>query len=219
MFAAETLNHLSMTLVNRKTYVVTPKRNHPRKGASIKVEPVRDMSAIEAIKQVLKCEPRNLCLFVLGINTAYRANELLSLNIKDVADLKAGESLNIKQKKTDQYRRASLNKAAINALRQWIAVHPSLDPDAPLFLSRKGGAISVARVNHLVKDWCRTIGLRGNYGSHTLRKTWGYQQRVQNHAPVPVLMRAFGHKSEAQTLEYLCIQPEEIQNLYLSLQL
>jgi len=43
------------------------KRNHPAKGSSIKVEPIRDRRAIADIKALLKDNPRNLCLFTLGI--------------------------------------------------------------------------------------------------------------------------------------------------------
>lgn len=37
--------------------------------------------------------------------------------------------------------------------------------------------------------------------------------------PVALLMRAYGHASETQTLEYLCIQPKEIRDLYLTMEL
>jgi len=40
----------------------------------------------------------------------------------------------------------------------------SRTPDAPL---------TVPTLNNLVKDWCRKVNLKGSYGSHTLRKTWG----------------------------------------------
>ncbi|ABW26800.1 site-specific integrase [Acaryochloris marina] len=40
--------------------------------------------AIAGIKQLLSWSPRDLCLFTLGINTAYRANELLSLRASQV---------------------------------------------------------------------------------------------------------------------------------------
>ncbi|MGH1376085.1 MAG: tyrosine-type recombinase/integrase [Alphaproteobacteria bacterium] len=193
--------------------------NRPRKGACIKVEPIRGVAAIATIKQSLADQPRNLCLFTLGINTAFRAGELVSLRICDVADLREGDGLEIKQSKNQKYRRASLNGIACEALRQWLSVHPDLSPAAPLFLSQKGGAISVSYVCQLVKEWCANAGLKGNYGSHTLRKTWGYQQRIIHNAPTALLMRAFGHASEAQTLTYLCIQPEEIRNLYLEMEL
>ena len=52
--------------------------------------------------------------------------------------------------------------------------------------------------------------LLGNYGTHTLRKTWGYHQRVFNNVPLPILMHAFGHSTQAQTLDYLGIQDDEV---------
>jgi len=66
----------------------------------------------------------------------------------------------------------------------------------------------------MVKAWCADVGLRGNYGSHTLRKTWGYHQLRINNAPIPLLMDAYGHATQRQTLEYLCIEDEEIAELY-----
>ncbi|MEE8044295.1 MAG: tyrosine-type recombinase/integrase [Thermodesulfobacteriota bacterium] len=83
-----------------------------------------------------------------------------------------------------------------------------------MFLSKKGRALGVPALNRMVKKWCRNIGLNENYGSHTLRKTWGFQQRTLKKTPIPLLMDAFGHSSQQQTLEYLCIQEEEIQVLY-----
>ncbi len=195
------------------------KHNHPAKGSAIKVEPIRDVSAIMAIKMQLKDQPRNACLFTLGINTAYRAGELLSLCISDVADLGIGDGLEIKQHKNNKYRRTSLNRTAYQAIQLWLDVHPKPEPSASLFLSLKGGALGVSATNHLVKRWCKDAGLQGNYGSHTLRKTWGYQQRIILATPISLLMRAFGHSSEMQTLEYLCIQPEEIGALYMELEL
>ncbi len=193
--------------------------NHPAKGSSIKVEPIRTLDAIGNIKTLLGAQPRNLCLFSLGINTAYRASELLSLRVSDVAHLGTGDSIDIKQIKTQKYRRATLNGEAHRALCGWLDVHPEPNGNAPLFLSQKGGALSVSAVNQLVKKWCRDIGLQGNYGSHSMRKSWGYHQRMQLDTPVALLMRAFGHATEMQTLEYLCIQPEELKNLYLKMEL
>ena len=159
--------------------------------------------------------PRDLCLFTFGINTAYRAGELLSLSVGQVDYLHLGDRLDLKQAKTKLYRPATLNAPVIRTLRDWLAVHPDPSPEAPLFVSRKDGrALRVATVNNLVKTWCREAGLRGNYGSHSLRKTWGYHQRVQAGRPVALLMTAYGHASERQTLDYLCIQDTEIKELY-----
>ncbi|RBO83451.1 tyrosine-type recombinase/integrase [Marinomonas aquiplantarum] len=196
--------------------------NHPPKGAAIKVSPIRSLDAIQQIKNSLYDQPRNLALFTLGINTAYRANEILSLTVGQVNHLTAGDILDLKQSKNSEYRLAVINHVTETALQNWLACHPRKDdPKAPVFLSqrRRNKALSVAAVNRLVKLWCKDIGLPENYGSHTLRKTWGYHQRIQNQASVAILMRAFGHATEAQTLDYLCILPDEIRSLYLTLEL
>ncbi|MCT4609424.1 MAG: site-specific integrase [Pelagimonas sp.] len=192
-----------------------PNANHPKKGSSIKVEPIRDVKAIKRIKKLYADSPRDLCLFTFGINSAYRAGEILSIKVGQVAHLRAGDRLEIKQTKSGKYRAITVNRSVVNALDGWLRVHPDPNPDAPLFPSRKKGrALSVSSVNNMIKRWCREVGLKGNYGSHTMRKTWGYHQRVQQNTPIPLLMEAFGHSNQAQTLEYLCIQEAEIQDLY-----
>lgn len=198
------------------------KLNHPRKGSSIKVQPIRALDAIVRIKQNLHDQPRNLCLFTMGINTAYRANELLSLRVGQVAYLSAGDVLDIKQSKNKAYRMTALNRPSIAAVQNWLKYHPKAhDGDAPLFMSQhwRGNALSVSAVNLLVKGWCRDIGLAGNFGSHSLRKTWGYHQRVKNSTSVALLMCAFGHATEAQTLDYLGILSEEIKAIYMEMEL
>ncbi|MCU7850499.1 MAG: tyrosine-type recombinase/integrase [Candidatus Thiodiazotropha sp. (ex Lucinoma kastoroae)] len=189
--------------------------NHPEPGSTIKVEPIRDVKAIRRIKMLLVDQPRNLCLFTFGINTAYRANEILSVKVGQVAHLKTGDVLDLKQKKTKKYRGVTMNKTVIDAIDGWLKCHSrSLDDNAPLFIGQRGNQITVPYTNNLVKQWCQDVGLKGNYGSHTLRKTWGYQQRVQRNTPIPLLMDAYGHTTQKQTLEYLCIQAEEISELF-----
>ena len=194
--------------------------NHPRKGSSIKVEPIRDLAAIDAIKAQLSDKPRDLCLFTLGINTAFRANELLSITVDQVAHLNVGDLLELKQSKTGKYRATPLNRPAVESIQNWLSTYPAhKSPYSPLFLSRTGEALKVSTVSRTVKNWCKEAGLKGNYGSHTLRKTWGYQQRVQMGTAIPILMEAFDHTSQKQTLDYLGIQSGEIMDIYLRMEL
>lgn len=191
-------------------------QNHPQKGASIKVEPIRHLSSIKRIKALLSKNPRDLCLFTFGINTAYRAGEILSLTIGQVRHLRTGDRLEIKQSKSKKYRAITLNGITVNSIERWLANHPEGGRDtAFLFYSQRSRqALTVSTVNNMVKGWCREIYLTGNYGSHSLRKTWGYHQRVTKQQAIPLLMVAFGHTSQSQTLDYLCIQDEEISGLF-----
>ncbi|MGK7874022.1 MAG: tyrosine-type recombinase/integrase [Xenococcaceae cyanobacterium] len=163
------------------------------------------------IKTNLADNPRNLCLFVLGINTGLRASELLSIRVFQVRHLKHSDTFEIKQPKTQKYRRVAVNGKVVKVVRNLLTARSLSDEDF-LFLGQRG-VLTVSTVSNLVKRWCRDVRLKGNYGSHTLRKTWGYWQR-KNGAPLPLLMEAFGHASQKQTLDYLCIQAEEITQLY-----
>ena len=187
--------------------------NHPEKGAKIKVEPIKRLKDIKAIKKLLSDNLRDLCLFTVGINTNLRASDLLSLTVKQVKNLNPMDEIEIKERKTKKNRRISLNKACIDAISNLIASKKYGDGDF-LFQSQRGAVLTVPSVNRLVKNWCKTINLRGNFGSHTLRKTFGYHQRVSFSVGIPELMVTFNHSTQRQTLDYLCIQPEEIRSIY-----
>jgi len=76
--------------------------------------------------------------------------------------------------------------------------------------------MTVGWLSTMVQEWCRKIKLRGNYGGHTLRKTWGYHQRVTYGVDITVLMQCFNHANQSTTMRYLCIQPEEIKAAYMN---
>ncbi len=186
--------------------------NRPKPGDQIKVEPIRRKKDIDSIKKLIAGNPRDSALFTLGINTNLRASDLLKIRAGQVRDLKPGDSIQLKEKKTGKFRMVTLNKACIQAIQRLLASRAYADED-PLFLGQRG-PLTVPSVHRLVKGWCRAINLKGNYGSHTLRKTWGYHQRVTFGTDIPRLMVCFNHSTQRQTLEYLCIQPEEIRDVY-----
>ncbi|MFC1651312.1 tyrosine-type recombinase/integrase [Candidatus Latescibacterota bacterium] len=188
--------------------------NHPKKGSTIKVEPIKNLKDIETIKKLLYDNPRNHALFVLGINTNLRASDLCNLTAVMVRNLNPMDEIELKEKKTGKIRRISLNNGCTDAINRLLASRPYQDKQ-PLFLSQRGNsALKPNTINGLVKIWCRAINLKGNYGSHTLRKTWGYHQRIKYNVGIPELMVCFNHSTQRQTLEYLCIQPEEIKSVY-----
>ena len=85
--------------------------NHPKKGSTIKVEPIRELKDIKAIKALISDKPRDLCLFTLGINTNLRASDMLRITAGQVRGLKPGDEIEIKEKKTGKLRRITLNQA------------------------------------------------------------------------------------------------------------
>jgi site-specific recombinase XerC len=192
------------------------KSNRPIKGSIHRKEPIRDHRAIEEIKKLLNGKKRDLALFVLAINSNLRACDLLSLIIDQVKNLQVGDDLVLREKKTKKIRRIVINRAVWHALNGWLEIHPQLENgQAPLYLSRKGGALRVATLSGMVKSWCNAVGLTGSYGCHTLRKTFGYQHRVMFKTDLPTLQTIYGHSHQRQTLDYLCVQPDEVRDAYM----
>ena len=99
-----------------------PAEGMPKKPKGVKctVYPIRDRDVIEKIKRNLYPHSRNYALFVLGINTALRANELLSLKVKHVRNLRENDELSIYQSKTDRERVVLMNKTVVYALQRHI---------------------------------------------------------------------------------------------------
>lgn len=186
--------------------------NHPQKGDRITVEPIRELAAVDSIKRLLAGKPRDFCFFVLGINTNLRASDLLGISIGQVRGKKPGEGIFLREKKTGKPRHITINKAVADAVAAYLAARPGDDAER-LFRGLRG-PLGVPAVSRMVKQWCAAVGLGGNYGAHSLRKTWGYHQRVTFGESVPVLMVVFGHETQAQTLAYLCIQEDEVRRVY-----
>ncbi|WP_300464235.1 tyrosine-type recombinase/integrase [Desulfobacula sp.] len=191
--------------------------NHPEKGTTISVEPIRKIKDVNLIKTMLKDKPRDYALFITGVNTNLRASDILNIKVHQVHGAKPGDELTLNEIKTKKPRRINLNKAVIDAIQpllKHMRDNGTLELDGPLFRGQRGNTLSVPSLSRLVKKWCQDANLKGNFASHSLRKTWGYHQRVTFGVGLPELMVCFNHSSQRQTLDYLCIQPEEIKSVY-----
>ena len=189
--------------------------NHPGKGSRITVEPIRDEKHIKRIKSLLKDKPRDLLLFTLGINNGLRISDLLKLKVADVKDLEPGETLKIKEQKTGKINVLMINKSVYKVLREYFSKE-DIGHDDYLFKSRNGKNKPLARetVNKMVKEWTKSF--KGNYGTHTLRKTFGYIQRTKYGVSSEVLCKRFGHSSPSITMRYLGIDDEEVNGILLN---
>ena len=184
--------------------------NHPKKGDNITVEPIRRIEDIKSISKLLHDSPRNHLLFTMGINNGLRAGDLLKLKVKAVRNLKVGDTLNIKESKTGKDNILVVNKAVYKSLKTYLK---KIQPGSSdyLFASRKGNkAITIQAVNNMIKKWARAINLEGNYGAHTLRKTWGYMQRTRYGVGFEIICKRYNHSSPAVTMRYLGIQDKEV---------
>ena len=191
-------------------------RNHPQKGSTITVEPVRSLEHIRLIKKHLADCPRDLLLFVLGINNGLRTGDLLKLRVQDLRYLKVGECKTVTEGKTKKQNFLMLNKESFKVLHKFLD-EKKLNDEEYLFPSRKTkGAIKIQRVNAMIKQWTRDLGIKGNFGAHSLRKTFGYVQRTEFGVSFEILCKRFNHSSPSVTMRYLGLQSKEVNDILLN---
>ncbi|MHC1699327.1 MAG: tyrosine-type recombinase/integrase [Geobacteraceae bacterium] len=195
----------------------TQAQNHPRKGDVLKAHPIRKQADINKIKRLLAGDTRNFGLFVCGVNSALRASDLTRLRVGDVRHLEVGEHFMLREKKKGKIRNVTINQPMRDAIDAMLAEMPGAKDTDYLFPSQKGGGpLNTSSLHNLVKEWCRMVKLKGNFGSHSLRKTWGYHARVTFGMDLATLVDCFGHSTQKQTLTYLCIQEEEVRAAFLN---
>jgi integrase len=189
--------------------------NRPRKGARIKVEPIRYLADIKRIKNLLVQRPRDLALFTLGINLPLRVTDLLGLTFGQVAGLAPGDALVLHEKRTGRRFKVGFNRVCCEAVANLVVnLQDTPHPAGFLFSSRRGAVLLPSSVHRLVKSWCKGIGLEGNYGANSLRKTWGYHQFATFGTDLSRLSTYFNHPSRRQTLDYLCLVPEDFKSIF-----
>lgn len=192
-------------------------KNIPRE-----VEPFKDIKDINKIKQYLKGKDnlRDYTIFVVGINVGLRAGDLLSLRWSDVLEGdKIKKTAYIIEEKTGKGKEVELNKAAREAIQGFKDTFDSVDMDDYIFKSRKGNShLQVRSLHRIINDTVKELGIKGNYGTHSLRKTFGYH-RYNNGIRLETLQKIFNHSTQAMTLKYIGITKEVIQDAYNSINL
>lgn len=190
------------------------------------VEPIRNKQQIDSMKRVLRGSgaigARDHLLFVLGINTALRISDLLSLKIDTLVDSKgkSPDRISIREQKTGKLRSFPINESIKKALTIYFDSYPDISGENFLFFSREGEnkAISRVRAWQLLNDAARKVGITDPIGSHTLRKTYGYHAYQQG-ADIVLLQKTFGHSAPSVTLRYIGITQDDIDQVYIKLNL
>jgi integrase len=172
------------------------------------VSPIKEIKDIEKMKQALN--GRDLMLFVFGINSSLRISDILSLKVGDV---RGKTSLILKEKKTSKRKEFRFNQSIINALAEHIPTDAS-DSDW-LFPSKRNAEKPLDRTQawRNLNAAANRVGIDVKVGTHTLRKTWAYH-RYNAGYDIAQLMTALNHSSQSETLRYIGIEQEQINDLY-----
>jgi Site-specific recombinase XerD len=179
------------------------------------VEPIRDKIKIKQMYQYLHGkDPKYGLIFKFGLNTGLRISDILPLRVKDVF-LRKGvfhEYLVIKEKKTKKEKKIKLNAALRSTLQSYVAANGLSEGDY-LFPSKKGTYIGRIQAYRVLKEAADILGVE-NFGTHSLRKTWGYWTYKMSKYNIGLIMDTFNHSSQSITLRYIGVNQDQKDELY-----
>lgn len=181
------------------------------------VDPIKKVSEIEKLKSALS--GRDLLLFVIGINSSLRISDLLKFTFEDLQGGKSHKTL--KEGKTGKYKKLAIN----DSIREALAAIPEEERTGYLFPSRKAAADGSQKPISRIQAWrilnaaAERAGLTHiNFGTHTMRKTFAYHAYDRG-ADITRLMRILNHSSQRETLRYIGIEQEELDDVFQNLNL
>ncbi len=198
-----------------------------KKTISKTVEPIRKKEDISSVRKMLRERHRfrDLLLFTTGCNTALRISDLLKIKVWDVFD-SAGSIRSkfiLKETKTKKNITITVNKNMRRELKLFQEAYPKIveNKENYLFFREKGfgenkGSVPISGnmawklINKRQKEAC--IDSEDNRGTHTLRKTRGYQARKAN-VSLAIIQHKLNHSSLAITKKYLGITDDEIRDV------
>ena len=201
-------------------------------------EPIKNMDDIIRISQFLIQQKRfrDNMLFIVGINFGLRVSDLRSLRFANIIndDCTFRDRFPILEKKTRNTRKhqrnryITINTAVVEAVTLYLENTPGVRLSDYMFRSESNNGSGENRpltkqaVDLILKGIARDLGLGNRMATHSLRKTFAYHQMVMSGndpRKLLLLQKMFGHSTAAQTLDYIGITSEEIDEAYRNLNL
>jgi integrase len=84
-----------------------------------------------------------------------------------------------------------------------------------LFQSKKGNNQPIQRMQawRILNDVARKVGIKGEIGTHSLRKTFGYHMYKHCKGDVTIVQKFLNHSSPSVTLRYIGITQDSMDDL------
>lgn len=187
-------------------------------------QPIRDQQDLEKFTNYYRNEEkktRNQLLIVMGLNTALRISDILSLQWKHVYDVENGAfrgHLLLTEAKTGKNTCILMNRSILQVLSDYLDELQSqnnfvLDENAYLFKGMGEQPISRVQAYRIVRKAAENCKISGTISPHSLRKTFGYYAWKKGTPPV-LLMEIYHHSSFKITQRYLGIEQDDRDEVF-----
>ena len=201
------------------------------------LKPHRPVMPIKSLDDIQKCKDyflnqetnyrnkslniRNYAIFCLDINIGLRASDLLFLKISDIMSARNTfkNEVSIIESKTGKTKIFNICNNAKEAIIMYLETRPNYQMDEYLFTSKKSKnePLTPNGLWRIIKKMQNDVGIKQNLGSHSLRKTMGYQKlKMHDNDPyvLATIQKLYNHSSTQTTLRYLGIDQDVIKDFY-----
>lgn len=200
-------------------------------------DPIKSLDDIDRISKyfISKKKYRDNMMFIVGINFGLRISDLIRLRFSDLITpnftfkttfpILERKTKNTRKNKKNRY--ITINDAVVDAITLYLQ-NNTRKLDDFMFRSESnngcGANVPMKRqsADTVFRSMAAELAIDCKVATHTLRKTFGYHQMVMSGndpRKLLLLQKMFGHSSAAQTLDYIGITSEEIEDAYMKLNL
>lgn len=188
-------------------------------------QPVRTLEDLLKLKNYYSrdtpLEERNRLLIIMGLNTALRISDILPMRwnmVYNFTAMKFKSHIELTERKTGKQSIIALNDTLQEALSSWFNEKKPLPADYIFESSRGKRPIDRHQAYRIVRKAASLCDLSEHISCHSLRKTFGYHA-WKNGVPPASLMDIFNHSSYKITMRYLCINQDDRDAVFTSVQL
>ena len=189
------------------------------------VEAVKTGEQRQQVEAHLAAQDKIYCdIWKVGVNTALRISDLLSLTMKDVQALDNDKpTLNIKEQKTGKQRKIVVNESALVVMQRRLSENPT---HVWLFQTEAANrdrrappkAINRRSVSRVFERVGQKVAPKVALGTHSMRKTRGYAMHKAGRS-IESIAKVLNHSSPAVTMRYIGLVQQDIDESYTELEL
>lgn len=174
------------------------------------VQPIRDKEQLIDLEQYIKtnCDYKYYVMFMLGLYSALRISDILMLRVRNIRENgKIVDVVKIKEKKTGKVHMFPIKKELGKILADYCKDKEDYEYLVPNDKTKR--PITRQQAWRVLNDCAKSVGIRDNIGTHSMRKTYGYHFYKQQ-KDIAYLQKIFGHSTPEITLRYIGVDEDTI---------
>lgn len=190
------------------------------------IKRTKDLENFKRYYKEVKPNYRNELMIILGLNTALRISDILSLKWDSVYNFEKKEYRNhivILEQKTGKISQIYLNSSVLEALkeyREYLKLNNRVIRQETYIFNHSNKNLPITRTQafRIIKEAADYYNISGVISCHSLRKTFGYHAWKQGVSPV-LLVTVFNHSSFNITKRYLGIEQDDKDKIFKKIKL